>query len=136
MPRFSVRPLLIALLLGTASAAAVPMLSYAQEAAAANRVKPLMIIRFNQPTVRYERALQSAVARATHAKPDVRFTLVSFAPSYGDAGTQKQLADRSAALLNQVREQIVSQGVMSDRIETVTRNSNAITHSEVHILVR
>ncbi len=117
--------------LGTVLLAA-PALALAQ----AYLVKPLMIIRFNQPVVRYERALDSAISRAVEAKPDARFTLVAFAPSYGDAATQAQLAERTRTQLSEVRSHIIADGISSSRIDTTTRASSAITHDEVHILVR
>ncbi len=104
--------------------------------AQAHHVKPLMIIRFNQPTVRFERPLAAAVARAQAAKPDVRFTLVQFTPVYGDGPTQRQLAERADQLLQQVRGQIVASGVASSAIEVAQQQSTAITHTEVHILVQ
>ncbi len=122
-----------ACLLGCISAVTLrPVEAQAQ----AYRSKPLIIIRFNQPVVHYEKALQSAVLRAMQAKPDIRFTLISFAPAYGNTATQAQLAERAATLVNQIAAQIAASGVSSDRIEIVTRGSAAITHSEVHILVQ
>jgi hypothetical protein len=116
--------------------AATALLAPAAAHAQAHHVKPLMIIRFNQPTVRFERPLAAAVARAQAAKPDVHFTLVQFAPIYGDGTTQQQLADRSDQLLQQVRSQIIASGVSSSAIEVARQQSNAITHTEVHILVQ
>ena len=128
-----VRSIALGVSLMTGSLAmALPMAAQAQQAGA----RPLVILRFNQPNVRYERPLASAVTRAMQAKPDVRFTLVSFVPVYGDEAVQAQLADRSAGLVAEVRRQMEAVGVASGNIEVAQQRSNALTHSEIHILAR
>ena len=136
LPR-SVAAGLLALQLGVALTLAAPIMAMPTAAhAQAYKVKPLMIIRFNQPNVRFERPLATAIARAQAAKPDVHYTLVMFSPSYGDEATQQQLAERSELLLNQVRAQMTASGVSSGNVEVARQRSTAITHTEIHILVR
>ena len=129
--------LLVALLVGGAVALllprfghAAPMVSQAVPVAAAQHV-PLMVVRFNQRRVYYERQLQHVVSKAKRIKPDVQIELVSYFPA--SAGGQQHGARQSQ--LQQVVGSLRKLGIPRQRIRTVASNSSMIRHHEVHLFV-
>lgn len=92
------------------------------------RTTPLMIIRFNQRKVYYERPLYEAVRQAVEAKPGVRFALQSRVP----AG-QEEAAGRN---LDRVYRTLTEMGVPASRIAVESNQDAAISDSEVHIFVK
>lgn len=100
-----------------------------QGASADHYSTPLMVVRFNQRKVYFERQLYEAVSRAVEAKPSVRFLLVSHVPQYGSSDT----AERN---FNKVYRTLTDMGVPASRISSERFADGAITESEVHVFVR
>ena len=77
---------LMVLLLAAAPLQAMPPQEYGSAPATAPRDHtntPLMVVRFNQRHVYYQRPLYTAVSRALEVKPSARFTMVSVVPTHG-----------------------------------------------------
>lgn len=69
---------------------ALPASAYAQQGAALTNSEPLVIIRFNQRGVAYEKALYNALSRALEVKPTAIFDVVLKPGGSGsDAALQK-----------------------------------------------
>lgn len=126
------RPVVIAALL----LAALPVLTPATAAYGAPGAayilgeKPLVLIRFNQRTVMYERPLYIAVSRALQTKPTARFDIVSVVPQ------NSLYVNRAPANLNRVVATLVEMGVPQNRLN-IRRQLNApVETDEVHIFAR
>ncbi len=117
--------------------AALSTLTLAMEAHAytVQQDKPLVIIRFNQRTVYYSKALYTAVSRAVEIKPDVRFSLISMVPATGDRRYDEQAAELAGMHAREVLREITTMGVPPDRIEVRAEKSSAINFDEVHLRV-
>lgn len=129
----SARLFLTACLLGMALTTAMPSAAQAQvygEPASFSPMgqKPLMIIRFNQRTVMYERPLYVAVSRALETKSSAVFDVVSYAPQ-DDRGTAERNLGRVMGTLREM-------GVPGNRLNVVRQVNAPVDTSEVHIFVR
>ena len=98
--------------------------------------RPLVVIRFDQPNVRYEQALYKAISRALERRPQARFDVVAVTPRSGtpaevaraEAGAKKNAQDVLRSLTNM--------GLPSTRVAlSSVQNTNAASN-EVHIFVR
>lgn len=110
----------------------LPTAAHTQESAASLQSSPqetrtpLVIIRFNQRNVSFERALTNAVAKALETKPDVVFDVV-LRPGLRSAG-ENQLA--------RVVSSMRGMGVADAQIFPLTGRTSGERHDEVHIYVR
>ncbi len=86
--------------------------------------KPLLVIRFNQPHVYFQKPLSIAVTRAEQAKPGVVYDVVSYtSPNAAVSGN-----------LDVVLGTMISMGVPRARIKAMTQASGS--GEEIHIFVR
>jgi hypothetical protein len=111
-------------------------ITYGMGAVAAPSTGPLVIIRFNQPHVHFERSLYNAVSKAVEVKPSVQFDIVSLTPSTGDAATDQQLKARAETNLRQVLKTMNEMGVPASRTSVHRQEDASIDASEVQIFVR
>src|SRR5688572_25976710 len=77
--------------------------------------KPLLLIRFNQPRVYFDRSLSQAVSSAERAKPGVTYDVVSYA-----SGSDKKANENLRAVLGG----IYKQGVPSQRVQIRNEPTN------------
>jgi len=105
-------------------------------AIAEDNSEPLMIIRFNQDAVPYERQLQKAVSSALNVKPSTFFDIVSVVPDTENKENNKQLRKESSYLTAQVIENIKKNGIADDRLRVTYQHSKIIENNEVQIFVR
>lgn len=84
---------------------------------------PLVIIRFNQPQVSYERPLYNAVSRAAQVKPSVMFDVVATAKDEETAQTYGQKVVQS---LNRI-------GVPASRITFSSMTGDIAPQVEVYV---
>ena len=89
---------------------------------------PLMVIRFNQPRIYFQRPLYNAVSRALAAKPSVMFNLINYVPTKDNGAAQRDLQ----AVLNTLNEM----GVPSSRVSVNSQQDPTLRFSEVHLYVR
>jgi hypothetical protein len=88
--------------------------------------RPLVIIRFNQRNVQYQRPLYQAVSRALNTAPDVHFEVISYMPSRPAEPQQ----------LGGVVGTLQSMGVTQQQFSATTQAAPNATYEEVHIFVR
>lgn len=78
-----------------------------QRYASANEI-PLVVIRFNQRRVFFEKPLYNAVSKAVAAKPNVVFDVVSFVPQASSSGSQDKVdanaASQQASVINTLQQ--------------------------------
>lgn len=103
---------------------------------AAYAFKPLVIIRFNQRNVYYERPLFSAIERAVQVKPDVRFDVVAISPKSPNTGTTKKMAQITKAKAAEVMHSMEKMGIPKERIAFQMEYADTLRTSEVHVFVK
>lgn len=106
------------------AAAVAPLPGSAPAYAQAAQEKPLIIIRFNQRVVFFERALYNVVSRALEVNPAMRFELIAM-DNQGQAGSYGK----------KVMDAMKEMGVPSDRMTLRTQRSG-VQYPEVHVFVR
>ena len=98
--------------------------------------KPLLVIRFNQPGVSFQRALRQAVTSAEHIKNNVIYSVVSYVPVGASKSKNDRVATEATDNLNAVLSEMMSDGVPAGRIGTSTLSSPAGGSQEIHIYVQ
>lgn len=117
---------LLAIVLLTQPLAAPPA-----RAAVDHMTVPLVVIRFNQPRVYFERPLYNALQKALGAKPDLRINVVSYFPT-----RHPKMVDEAEENLNSVVRTLGDIGIPLARIGVASEPASDLQHSEVHIYVR
>jgi hypothetical protein len=97
--------------------------------------KPVMVIRFNQEYVDYQKSLTKVVNSALAAKPDVLFDVVAVVPEAGSKSDNAKMQARASQLAAKLVGNLNAAGVKPEQIRTTYQNS-AVADSEIHIFVR
>ena len=98
--------------------------------------RPLVVIRFDQPNVRYEQALYTAISRALERRPQARFDVVAVTPSVGTPAEVARAETGAKKNAQDVLRSLTNMGLPSTRVAlSSTQNRNAASN-EVHIFVR
>jgi len=124
--------MLAALLLGVIPAV-VPVPATADAAELAQET-PLMIIRFNQPTIDYPMPLYNTVSRALQVKPSAMFDVVSVAPHAKESHNQSYYNKMAAQNTDKVLSTLHEIGLPDSRIH-VSKVIDSVASSEVRIYV-
>lgn len=97
---------------------------------------PLIIIRFNQRNVYFEKPLYTVVSKALETKPSVMFDLVLVIPTYGEAAKDERQAKIARANANKVVTTMRKMGLPASRITVTEQQSPVAESDEVHVFVR
>ena len=97
---------------------------------------PLMVVRFNQDYVSYDRQLEKAVNMAVNTKDSVFFDVVSIIPETNDNKQNKLLKKTAEYRADQMVENIQGAGIAPEKIRLTYQNSKLAKNNEVHIFVR
>jgi hypothetical protein len=101
-----------------------------------NDHRPLVIIRFYRPKVRYEKPLYIAVRRALERRPNVVFDLVAVAPQPSDPAQITIHSEASKRNAENVFRSLTSMGLAAERV-SLSATTNATAQSdEVRLYVR
>lgn len=98
--------------------------------------RPLVVIRFDQPDVRYEQAVYQAASQALERRPQTRFDIVGVSPRDGSEIDVARLANAARGRSEEVLRSMVGMGMEPDRLTVSTATSGTVQTSEVHIYVR
>ncbi|NQW09117.1 MAG: hypothetical protein HQ481_04445 [Alphaproteobacteria bacterium] len=98
--------------------------------------RPLVVIRFDRPSVAYEQALYSAVSRALERRPDAFFDVVAISPQSGNRG--RAALDTNAVRRNaqQVLRSLTNMGLPANRVALSAGSSPDAQTNEVRVFVR
>lgn len=96
---------------------------------------PLLVIRYNQQRVYYEKQLFNAATKALDIKPSVVFSIVSFVPQFGSSSQQKRLEKASSQQINQLVGKLREMGLPRDRINVSTEKVSDARHHEIYVYV-
>lgn len=102
--------------------------------AAASEI-PLVVIRFNQRKVFYERPLYNAVSKAVAIKPNVVFDVVSFVPQGTSDDSQDKLDQMAASQQSAVIGTLRSMGIPARQIRTSRDIAPDTQFHEIYIYV-
>jgi hypothetical protein len=95
---------------------------------------PLMVIRFNQPVVLYQKALYDTMVQAFKVKPSAKFDVVSVARKGKNADQQKEFDDVAAQNTGKVIATFQEMGMPLTRY-TLSTTTEPVKYSEVRIYV-
>lgn len=96
---------------------------------------PLMVIRFNQPHVAYERPLYDTMVKALQAKPSARFDVVSVSQKANDPQEQQHYNDVAAQNAAKVMATFHEIGMPQTRLSQSSA-IESVPSSEVRIYIR
>ncbi len=102
---------------------------------AAKPSKPLLVIRFNQKRVYFDRALRQAITGAERAKPGVAYAVTSYAPSGERSAQSERFAAEASEHLRDVVTAMKGLGVEPGRIQSSVEAAQDADSVEVHIYV-
>jgi TPR repeat protein len=88
--------------------------------------KPLMIIRFQSPSVNYQQSLFVAMSQALKTNPDMQFEVASFYEN-GEAGGR---------FAEQVAQEMIRMGLPAKRVRVSAQTDTQATAPEVQLFVR
>ncbi len=111
----------------------------AQEATGAYAAQadiPLVVIRFNQPRIHYEKQLYNALQRAVDIKPALLIQLVSYVPQGNDRSSNQRAEKQANAEVAQVMRSLNTMGVPQSRVGVQREQTSAIRYHEIHLYVR
>ena len=98
--------------------------------------KPLVVIRFNQKRVYFDRALRSAVSRAEVVKPDAIYDIVSVLPQPKEGDVRQRDAEmmkqNQIAVMQAMREMQIPEG----RLRQAIRSEEGLGAQEVRVYVQ
>lgn len=98
------------------------------------RQTPLMVIRFNQPAVLYQKALYDTMVQAFKVKPSAKFDVVSVSRRGSTPEQQKQYDDIAAQNTGKVIATFQEMGMPLSRY-TLSTTTEPVKYSEVRIYV-
>lgn len=123
-------------LAGISSQAAGQSIAVQQASAPAPGARPLVVIRFNDPSVAYEQPVYDAVSAALDARPGAVFAITAMSPAIGDQTTVALAANQARDSAADVRRTLVSMGLPAGRMILTADSNRSVSGSEVHIFVQ
>ena len=97
---------------------------------------PLVVIRFDDPNIDYEKTLYDAIGITVDKKPDASFGLVAVAPIGKNEGETRINASKVKKYAERVLRSMVSFGMPSKKIALSAKTSGDVVVPEVHIFVQ
>jgi hypothetical protein len=98
--------------------------------------RPFVVIRFDDPSVDYERQLQDAVSAALARSPNLGFDLVAAAPAGGTSEDIARNSEAARASMERVRGSLLDMGLSPDRVSISQVTDPNIESNEVRLYVR
>jgi hypothetical protein len=98
--------------------------------------KPLVVIRFDQPNVRYDEPVRKAAALALRRKPSTIFDIVASAPAEGAPNAVASAREKSKSDAEAVIRSLMAAGVPSNQLTLTLAAPRSGAGSEVLIFVR
>ena len=95
-------------------------------------LKPVMIIRFNQPLVSFERQLALVIEQAQSAKSGVKYDLIQYIPKITSTGAARQYDQHKVNVLTQ----FAANGVQENQLRFGRSSSPDVETDEIYIFVR
>ncbi len=97
---------------------------------------PLVVIRFDDPDINYEKTLFDAVGTTVDKKSDATFGLVAVAPIGKNEGETRINSSKVKKYAERVLRSLVSFGLPSKKVALTAKTSGDVVVPEVHIYVQ
>jgi len=97
---------------------------------------PLVVIRFDDPDINYEKTLFDAIGTTVDKKPDANFGLVAVAPIGKNEGETRINSSKVKKYAERVLRSLVSFGLPSKKVALTAKTSGDVVVPEVHIYVQ
>ena len=97
---------------------------------------PLVVIRFDDPDINYEKTLFDAIGITVDKKPDANFGLVAVAPIGKNEGETRINSSKVKKYAERVLRSLVSFGLPSKKVALTAKTSGDVVVPEVHIYVQ
>ncbi|WP_417815999.1 hypothetical protein [Thalassospira alkalitolerans] len=98
--------------------------------------RPLVVIRFDSPSVKYEQALYNAVNRVLERRPQASFDVVAVTPNRGTPAQVALNSNKSKRNAQSVLRSLTDMGMPSTRVRVSDATSASVSANEVHVFVR
>ncbi len=98
--------------------------------------RPLVVIRFDRPTVPYQQALYNAISRVLERRPNAVFDLVAVAPAGGGKARVALNTTKSRRHADTVRRSLVEMGLPPSRLAISSKTDAQARTNEVHVYLR
>jgi len=98
--------------------------------------RPLVIIRFDRPNVRYQQPIYSAISQVLERFPAAQFDLVAVSPVNGNPAEVALASTAARKNGEDVLRSLSSMGLPLERVNLNAATSNSIHSSEVHLYVQ
>ncbi|MCI5050203.1 MAG: hypothetical protein MRY32_07735 [Rickettsiales bacterium] len=134
--------LMMSLCMALAAIAALSLLSpahampYGGAQARPSGEPPVMIIRFNQQSVYYDKSLYNIVRRAVKLKPNVGFNVISYVPTSQDPLLYQRLISNASNHMREVTNTLMKMGIRGNRLSMATHAQHGLKHDEIHIYIQ
>ena len=97
---------------------------------------PLVVIRFDDPDINYEKTLFDAIGTTVDKKPDATFGLVAVAPIGKNEAETRINSSKVKKYAERVLRSLVSFGLPSKKVALTAKTSGDVVVPEVHIYVQ
>lgn len=98
--------------------------------------RPLVVIRFDRPTVAYKEAVYNAISKVLERRNNAAFDLVAVTPDQGSLGRIAVESSKARRQAENVKRALVDMGLPSSRVALSAASSDTSNVNEVHIYVR
>lgn len=92
---------------------------------------PLLVLRYNQPHIYYDKQLFSAVSKAVAIKPTVTFSLVSFVPAVGGEAMEAAANSHATTLVKKLQ----GMGIPAGHIKVSQQRVDDAKYHEIYLYV-
>jgi hypothetical protein len=96
---------------------------------------PLMVVRFNQARVYYDKQLFNVASKALKIKPDVMFSVVSFVPAIGSEEQQEEIEKHAARQTSKFIADLKGMGVPAGQINLSKEKATDSKFHELYLYV-
>ncbi len=105
------------------------------QGATAQSETPLMVLRYNQPRIYYDKQLYNVVKKAVAIKPEVAFSVVSFVPKATSENVQDSLDNAARQHLNKFVADLRAMGIPQERINITNDYAPDARFHELYLYV-
>jgi hypothetical protein len=119
-----------------ASAAVLPRYSAIPAPRIADNAKPLVVIRFDNPNVDYQKDLYEALNHALQSQPTAAFEVLAVAPTAETAAAVAAAQTSAKRHARDVVQTMAQMGVPAGRVQVASSTDPSVQQSEVRVFAR
>jgi hypothetical protein len=98
--------------------------------------RPLIVIRFDRPSVAYQQALYNTVSKILEQRPNATFDLVGVAPTSGGKARVSLNSNKARRHSENVLRSLIEMGLPPTRVAVSARTAVQARSNEVHLYLR